>query len=204
MAKFLLGKKIGMSQIFQENGAVVPVTVIEIEPNIVTQIKTPAKDGYSAVQVGTGKKNKIKKPQAGHFKELGKFKHVREFAVNEADASLRVGDKNEVSVFVPGDIVKVTGISKGKGFAGAVKRHGFHGMPASHGHRSVQRHVGSIGQRFPQHTLKGMRMAGRMGNAKTTTRGLEIIRVDAENSQIAVRGAIPGNKRGLVMIQGQK
>ena len=203
MAKFLLGKKIGMSQIFQENGAVVPVTVIEIEPNIVTQIKTPAKDGYSAVQVGTGKKNKIKKPQVGHFKELGKFKHVREFAVNEADASLRVGDKNEVSVFVPGDIVKVTGISKGKGFAGAVKRHGFHGMPASHGHRSVQRHVGSIGQRFPQHTLKGMRMPGRMGHAQFTVRGLKVVQIDQENNLLALKGAIPGNKGGIIGIQSQ-
>ena len=134
---------------------------------------------------------------------MGKFKYVKEFRVNEDDANLKIGDRNDVSVFASGDIIKVTGISKGKGFAGAVKRHGFHGMPASHGHRSVQRHVGSIGQRFPQHTLKGMRMAGRMGNAKTTTRGLTIIKVDAENSQIAVKGAVPGNKGGMVMIQSQ-
>lgn len=203
MVKFLIGKKVGMSQIFEENGAVVPVTVIEIEPNVVTQIKSLEKDGYSAVQIGTGKRNKIKKPQAGHFKELGKFKYVKEFRIDNGGADLKIGDKNDVSAFASGDIVKITGISKGKGFAGAVKRHGFHGMPASHGHRSVQRHVGSIGQRFPQHTLKGMRMAGRMGNAKTTTRGLEVIRVDAENSQIAVRGAVPGNKGGLVIIQSQ-
>ncbi len=203
MIKFLLCKKIGMSQIFEKNGTVIPVTVIEVEPNIVTQTKNSEKDGYFAVQVGTGKKNKIKKPQAGHFKELGKFKYVKEFRVNEDDANLKIGDRNDVSVFASGDIIKVTGISKGKGFAGAVKRHGFHGMPASHGHRSVQRHVGSIGQRFPQHTLKGMRMAGRMGNAKTTTRGLTIIKVDAENSQIAVKGAVPGNKGGMVMIQSQ-
>lgn len=200
----MIGKKVGMSQIFEENGLVVPVTVIEIEPNVVTQIKSSAKDGYSAVQIGVGKKNKIKKPQAGHFKELGKFKHVKEFRINEEDQNMKIGDKNDVSIFAPGDVVKVTGISKGKGFAGAVKRHGFRGMPASHGHRSVQRHVGSIGQRFPQHTLKGMRMAGRMGNVKTTTRGITIVRIDAENSQIAVKGAIPGNKGGLVMIQSQK
>ncbi len=203
MAKFLLGKKIGMSQIFEENGTVIPVTVIEIEPNVVTQVKTSEKDGYTAVQVGVGHKNKITKPQAGHFKELGKFKYVREFIIGEDDQNAKPGDKNDASAFASGDIVRVTGVSKGKGFAGAVKRHGFHGMPASHGHRSVQRHVGSIGQRFPQHTLKGMRMAGRMGNAKTTTRGLTIIKVDVENSQIAVKGAVPGNKGGLVMIQSQ-
>lgn len=187
--KFILGKKMGMGQIFEEDGTVVPVTVVSAEPIKITQIKTLPKDGYEAVQFGSGKNKK------------GKPRHLKE--MRGPVGELKIDETFDVSVFNPGDQVKVSGISKGKGFQGAVKRHGFHGMPASHGHKHVKRHVGSIGQRFPQHTLRGMRMAGRMGGVRATTRGLKVIKVDVENNIIAVKGAIPGNKRGMVTIQTQ-
>jgi len=213
--KFILGKKLGMSQVFEEDGKVVPVTIVEIEPNIVVQVRTKDKDGYEAVQVGTGtrKVKNINKAQRGHSKDLGNFKHLKEVrdkesrhtAVGEtAEAlSLKVGDKLNASVFAVGDKVRVTGISKGKGFQGVMKRHGFSGMPHSHGHHHVARHGGSIGQRFPQHTLAGMRMAGRMGTDQVTTRGLKIIRVDVESGLLAVKGAVPGNRGQLLIIQTQ-
>ena len=179
-----------MSQIFNEDGTVVPVTVIEAEPNIVTQVKTKDEDGYEAVQVGIQKTKKNKS-----------LKELKGLKIN--DTELKVGDKVDVSIFSEGDIVKVSGISKGKGFQGVVKRHGFSGMPFSHGHHHVLRHAGSIGQRFPQHTLKGMRMAGRMGGVKATTRGLKVVKIDAENNLIAVKGAVPGNKNSIVIVQSQ-
>ncbi|KKS13857.1 MAG: 50S ribosomal protein L3 [Candidatus Yanofskybacteria bacterium GW2011_GWA1_41_6] len=195
-----------MTQIFEEDGKVVPVTVVEIEPNVVVQIRTKEKDGYEAVQMGTGTKKikNINKPQKGHYKDLGNFEVLKEFRVMETGGNeLKVGDKFDASVFVIGDKVRITGMSKGKGFAGVMKRHGFHGMPFSHGHHHVARHAGSIGQRFPQHTLKGMRMAGRMGADKVTTRGLKIVRVDVENGLLAVKGAVPGNRGQLLIIQSQ-
>lgn len=198
MVKFILGKKLGMSQIFNEDDKVIPVTVILAEPMKVTQLKTLEKDGYVATQLGSGKKNKISKPLKGHFKNLGFFQHVKEA---RGDSDIKIGDEINVSVFSQGDSVKVSGISKGRGFQGAVKRHGFHGMPASHGHHHVLRHVGSIGQRFPQHTLKGMRMAGRMGGERVTVRGLKIISVDKENNLLAVKGAIPGKRGALLEIR---
>ncbi len=213
--KFILGKKLGMSQVFEEDGKVVPVTVVEVESNVVTQIRTKEKDGYEAVQVGTGTKKvkNINKSQKGHYKDLGNFKYLKEVRDKESrhtavgepteELALKVGDKFDVSTFAVGDKVRVTGVSKGKGFAGVMKRHGFHGMPFSHGHHHVARHAGSIGQRFPQHTLKGMRMAGRMGADQITTRGLKIVRVDVENGLLAVKGAVPGNRGQLLIIQSQ-
>ena len=216
--KFLLVKKLGMSQIYDEKGEVIPVTVVEAEPNIVVQLKTKDKDGYEAVQLGFGtrKAKNINKQQKGHFKGSGNFAVLKEFRFDSkgkrsrgeveesiSSAELAIGQKIDVSVFAPGDIVKVTGMTKGKGFQGVVKRHGFHGMPASHGAHSVMRHAGSIGQRFPQHTLKGMRMAGRMGYDKLTVRGLKVVSVDKDNNLIAIKGAVPGNKGGLLMIQSQ-
>lgn len=215
--KFILGKKLGMSQVYGEDGSIIPVTVVEAEPNTVVQIKNKDKDGYESVQVGFGtrKEKNVKRAQKGHTKDLGNFEVLKEFRFDSkgktsrgeeqeaiSSAQLTVGQKIDVSVFAPGDAVKVTGMTKGRGFQGAVKRHGFHGGWGSHGHHSVLRHVGSIGQRFPQHTLKGMRMAGRMGNAKLTVRGLSVITVDKENNIIAIKGAVPGNKGGLVMIKG--
>ena len=178
--KFIIGKKMGMTQIFAEDGVVTPVTLIQAAPLEASQIKTKEKDGYEAVQ----------------FKyAVGKKTHKKEFRT-----SATVGDKVDVASFEIGDVVKVTGTSKAKGFQGAVKRHGFHGMPASHGHHHVLRHVGSIGQRFPQHTLKGMRMAGRMGGDKTTTRGLKIVAIDAEHQTLALKGAVPGRRGTMLTI----
>lgn len=196
-----------MSQVFEEDGKVVPVTVVEVGPNVVVQVRTKEKDGYEAVQIGTGTKKakNINKPTKGHFKDLGTFRYLKEVKTTKSsdEQELKVGDKIDASVFTIGDKVKVTGFSKGKGFQGVMKRHGFSGMPHSHGHHHVARHAGSIGQRFPQHTLKGMRMAGRMGHDQVTTRGLKIVRVDVENGLLAVKGAVPGNRGQLLIIQSQ-
>ncbi len=196
-----------MTRIFREDGKVIPVTVVEAGPITVTQIRTEEKDGYKAVQVGFGKDKKPNKPKLGHLKGLENLKKLAEFRVEdlkfkvgEAEKELEKGDKLDVSVFNVGDIVKVSGITKGKGFQGVVKRHGFHGMPASHGHHHVLRHGGSIGQRFPQHTLKGMRMAGRMGGERQTTRGLEIVSIDKENNLMMIKGAISGRRGTLLEI----
>lgn len=198
--KFILGKKIGMSQLFKEDGSVVPVTVVQVEPNTVVQIKTKDKDGYEAVQVGIGQTRNLTKPEKGQRQKLGDFAILKEFRTS---GEFNQGDKIDTSVFAEGDIVKVTGTGKGKGFQGVVKRHGFSGMPASHGAHSVLRHAGSIGQRFPQHTLKGMRMAGRMGGTKRTTRGLEVMKVDAEHGLLAIKGAVPGNNGSIIEIVSQ-
>ena len=200
---FILGKKIGMTQIFQEDGTAVPVTLIEAGPVTVTQIRTKEKDGYEAVQVGYGKTRRLKKPQTGHLKDLSSLKYLKEFKLlaGGGKPEAKRGDFFDVSNFNIGDIVKISGVSKGKGFQGVVKRHGFHGMPASHGHHHVMRHGGSIGQRFPQHTLPGMRMPGRMGGVRTTTRGLKIAAVDKEKNLLAVRGAVPGRRGTLLEIQ---
>ncbi|MDP4001637.1 MAG: 50S ribosomal protein L3 [bacterium] len=204
MAKYIIGTKIGMTQMFKEDGSVVPVTVVKIEPNIVVQVKTKDKDGYQAIQIGTGSKKKLNKPEKGHRKTLGNFAILKEFKLAPASEAgtleFKVGDTIDISTFTEGETVKISGISKGKGFQGVVKRHGFHGMPASHGAHSVLRHAGSIGQRFPQHTLKGMRMAGRMGGVSKSIRGLKIIKVDAENGLLAITGAVPGNNGGIVEI----
>ncbi|MEK7507250.1 MAG: 50S ribosomal protein L3 [Patescibacteria group bacterium] len=185
MAKFILGRKIGMTRVFQEDGIVVPVTLIAAGPVTVTQIRQRDKNGYEAVQVGFGKAKKLNKG-------------IKEFRMPAE--GLKRGDVLDVSVFEAGDVVKVSGLSKGKGFQGVVKRHGFAGMPASHGHHHVLRHGGSIGQRFPQHTLKGMRMAGRMGGERVTTRGLKVISVDKENNLLAVKGAVPGRRGTLLEV----
>jgi large subunit ribosomal protein L3 len=201
---FILGKKIGMTRFFREDGEVIPVTVIEAGPVVVTQIKTKEKDGYEAVQVGFGKDKKLNKPKAGHLKGLEQLKYLKEFRLKtdgqEQKTALARGDILDVSIFNVGDIVKVSGITKAKGFQGAVKRHGFHGMPASHGHHHVLRHPGAIGQRFPQHTLKGTRMAGRMGGKRYTVRGLEIVSIDKEKNLMMVKGAVPGRKGALLEI----
>ncbi len=199
--KFILGKKIGMTQIFDESGTVIPVTVVDAQPNTVVQIKTKERDGYEAVQVGAGTKKKLTKALKGHLKDISNVRALREFrSLKIGDRELNRGDVIDVSAFAPGDTVKVSAASKGKGFQGVVKRHGFHGMPASHGHFAVQRHGGSIGQRFPQHTLKGVRMAGRMGHDRVTVRGLKVIHVDVEHGLLALKGAVPGNRGELLEI----
>lgn len=207
--KYILGTKIGMTQMFNAEGSVIPVTLIQATPNVVLQVKHKEKDGYEAIQVGFGerKPKNIKKPQKGHFKELGNFRYVREFRkMPNAEFQMpNVGDKIDASVFVEGDKIKVSGISKAKGFQGVVKRHGFHGAPASHGTKHAHREPGSIGGRGGRaggRVTKGMRMAGRMGGERVTTRGLKIAKVDVEKNILAIRGAVPGRKGTLLEIRG--
>lgn len=200
--KAILGEKLGMSQIFDKEGNVIPVTLVRALPNVVIQIKTKEKDGYESVQVGVGerKQKNIKKPQRGHFKDLGNFRQVKEFRTNEA---FERGQKIDVSVFQEGDAVKVSGISKAKGFQGVVKRHGFHGAPATHGTKHAHREPGSIGATWPQRVIKGMRMAGRMGGVRMTAKNLKIAKVDAENNMLAIKGAVPGKPGTLIEIRGE-
>lgn len=203
MVKFILARKLGMSQLFADNGDVVPVTLLEALPSVVLQVKTKEKDGYEALQFGAGTRNpsRIAKPQKGHMKTLGSFRYIREVRSATFDGKeLKVGDMVDASKFSAGEAIRVSGVTKGRGFAGAMKRHGFHGGPASHGHKSVRRRVGSIGQRFPQHTFKGTRMAGRMGGERLSVRGLRIEHVDLDAGVLAVRGAVPGARGGLVEI----
>lgn len=207
--KFIIGKKIGMTQIFSEDGKVAPVTLVSVAPNTVLQIKTKEKDGYDGVQVGMGSRKikNIKKPQRGHFKDLGNFEQVKEFRVipNDKMQMPNRGDKIDALVFQVGDKVRVSGISKAKGFQGVMKRHGFHGAPATHGTKHAHREPGSIGGgggRAGGRVVKGMRMAGRMGGERVTTRGLKIINVDAEKNVIAIKGAVPGRRGTLIEIRG--
>lgn len=201
--KFILAAKMGMTQVYGAKGELIGVTLLQAAPNVVTQVKTAEKDGYSAVQMGAGAKKakQLSKAMRGHFKNLGSFRWTREFKATAVEGKeLAVGDTVAVSIFAPGDVVRVSGLTKGKGFAGAVKRHGFHGAPASHGHHHVLRHVGSIGQRFPQHTLKGSRGPGRDGQERVSMRGLKVISVDVANNIIAVKGAVPGANGSLMEV----
>ncbi len=200
--KFLLGQKKAMTQIFQDDGVVVPVTVVQAQPNMVLQLRTPDKNGYQAVQLGYGKKSprRVSKPQTKAWGQAGPFRWVREFRTDTTEG-YEPGKTIDVSVFTAGDRVRVTGTSKGRGFAGVVKRHHFSGAPASHGHKHDLRAPGSIGATFPQHVLKGTRMAGRMGNARVTTRNLTVVAVKPETNELLIKGTIPGAQNGLVMIQ---
>lgn len=205
-----------MSQIFDTTGNVIPVTFISILPNTVLQVRTKEKDGYSAIQLGAGEKKakNIAKPQIGHFKGLGNFRYVKEFRIKntqqkkstdapaDVPEDIKVGTTIDASVFQEGDRVRVSGISKAKGFQGVVKRHGFHGAPASHGTKHAHRQPGSIGATWPQRVIKGMRMAGRMGADRVTIRKVRIEKVDVENKILAVRGAVPGRRGTLVEIRG--
>ena len=197
--KFILGRKQGMSQIFDKQGNVVPVTVIEAGPCFVTQIKDEKKDKYQAVQVGY---EKLKDKKVTKSKKKKPYKYLREVRMSD-DIKLKTGDKIDVSVFEEGDIVKVSGISKGKGFQGVVKRHGFSGGPASHGHRHALRTPGSIGSAYPQRVMKGKKMAGHAGAEHVTTTGLKIVKIDKENNLLAVKGAISGPNGGFVEIRSQ-
>lgn len=200
--KFIIGRKKQMTQIFQDDGTVVPVTVITALPNVVTDVRNADAHGYTAAQVGSGvrKEKRVKKPQRGQWKDLGLFSAVREFRMATTEG-IEKGKKMEVGQFEPGDNIEVTATSKGKGFAGVVKRHHFKGGPASHGHKDNLRAPGSIGATFPQHVMKGTRMAGRMGNAKVTVKGLKIVEVHADTNELWVSGAVPGARNGLVMIR---
>ncbi len=188
-----------MTQKFREDGSVVPMTAISAGPVTVTQVKGD-KDGYSAVQVGYGHKKALSKSVTGHLKNLTNFRWLKEFRLSEP---VERGQQIDVSTFNVGDVIEVTGWSKGKGFQGVVKRHGFHGSPKTHGHKDQLRMPGSIGAGEPQHVFKGKRMAGRMGNDQVTLKKLEVMEVDTENNILYVKGAIPGARNGLVMISGE-
>jgi large subunit ribosomal protein L3 len=204
MSPGILGKKIGMTQVFGADGQVVPVTLVKAGPCVVTQRKTPATDGYDAVQLGLIEyAKKPIKPAAGHLKKSGAdgVKFMREFKLGNGTGDLKPGDRVLADEFKPKEKVDVIGISKGRGFAGIVKRHHFRGGPASHG-SMFHRAPGSIGaSSFPSRVFPGMRMAGRMGTDQVTVRNLEVVSVDTEDNVIAVKGAIPGPNGGYVMVR---
>lgn len=198
--KFILGKKMEMSQRFREDGTVIPVTLITAGPCKVTQVKTKEKDGHNAVQIGFDIVKKINKAEAGHLKGLENFRHLVELGVDKPEEYQR-GQEIKISIFKPGDKVQVVGTSKGKGFAGVVKRHHFHGHPPTHGHKDALRMPGSIGAGGVQRVFKGLRMAGRMGGERITIKNLEVIEVDETKNLVALKGAVPGKRGGLVLIQ---
>lgn len=201
----ILGKKVGMTQIVDEKGIIIPVTVIEAGPCYVTQKRTVENDGYSAIQLGFGdlRQKSLNKPKAGHLKKSGApaVKYLREFRVANPD-DYQEGQKIDASIFAAGDMVDVIGTSKGKGFAGGVKRHGFSGGPKTHGQSDRWRAPGSVGAgTTPGRVWKGTKMAGRMGNDRVTVQNLKVALVDVEKNVIAVRGAVPGAKNGLVIVR---
>jgi len=205
MTKFILAKKIGMTQIFKED-KLIPVTLLEAGPVIVTQLKTQEKDGYQVAQIGFSykKPKRLSKALKEHFKKLGSFRWLKEFKITDEELNnLKIGDKIDTSVFKEGDIVKISGTGKSKGFQGVVKRHGFHGGPKTHGQKKSHRAPGSIGATHPQHVSKGRKMAGRMGGGRITLKNRQIIEVDNKNNILAIKGAIPGKKGDLVEIVGQ-
>ncbi len=201
--KSLIATKIGMTSTIAENGAVEAITLLQVEPNVITQVKNVETDGYTAVQIGTGN-TKHGKAQAGHYKASKVTpKITREFRVDEITEDLKVGETLTPEVFLVGDEVHVTGTSKGKGWAGTIKRHNFHRGRKTHGGRSYRR-PGSIGSMYPQRIFKGKKMAGQMGNVRVTTKNLKVALIDMENNVIGLKGAVPGPRKGTVLIRGAK
>jgi large subunit ribosomal protein L3 len=201
----IIGRKVGMTQIFGEDGARVPLTVIEAGPCHVTQVKTTETDGYEAVQLGfgTGKPKHLTKGQLGHLKKAGAppVRHLHEFSPDELGAEVSVGDVVTVEPFEPGQMVRVTGTSKGKGYAGTIKRHNFKRGPKSHGSHNI-RQPGSIGAAaYPARVFKGLRMSGHMGAETVTQRGLQIVDRDPERNLLLVRGSVPGGVNGIVIVR---
>lgn len=199
--KFILGRKIGMTQVFADGGNVVPVTIVQTGPLTVIREKTPEQDGYAALQLGFGsrKVKNVSQPQREEWKGLDTFAVVREA---RGMGGKNRGETIDLSQFQAGDMVKVAGISKAKGFQGVVKRHGFHGAPATHGTKHAHREPGSIGSTWPQRVIKGRRMAGRMGGERVTVRNLKIVKIDPERQLIALEGAVPGRRGTLLEIRG--
>lgn len=201
MISGILGKKIGMTQIFTENGTVVPVTAIEAGPCIVTQIKRIDKEGYNGIQVGFGESKRLNKPERGHLKKLGTFKYLRELRLGDI-SEIEIGQKVDVNIFKPGDIVDAIGTSKGRGFAGVVKRHHFAGGPKTHGQSDRHRAPGSVGGgTYPGKVFKGQRMAGHLGNERITVRNLRIAKVDPDRNLLLIKGSVPGARNGLLIIK---
>lgn len=205
MQKAIIGKKIGMTQIFDEKGNVIPVTVVEAGPCVVSQKKTVENDGYASVQIGFGdlKPHKVKKPMKGHFDkaDVAPKRTLREFRVNDTDA-YNIGDIIKADTFEAGDKIDVTGTSKGKGCAGVIKRWNFQRLKESHGSGPVVRHGGSIGNcSDPSRVFKGKKMAGHLGAERVTVQNLKVVKVDAENNLIAIKGAVPGPNGGTLLIR---
>lgn len=200
----IVGRKLGMTQVFEADGTSVPVTVIDASPNVVLQVKTKERDGYEAVQVGFGVRKRVTAPQKGHMKDLGQFRYLRELKVDNVQ-EWEVGKKVGCEIFEPGDLVDVSGASKGRGFAGVMKRHGFRGGPRTHGQSDRARAPGSIGSGTdPGRVIKGLKMAGHMGTNQTTVKSLRVVRADAERGILMVRGAVPGNEGILVKVRRSK
>lgn len=205
MAKALLAEKLGMTQVFAEDGTVTPVTVVRAGPCVVTQVRTAERDGYSAIQIGfgTARARRVTKPLQGHFAKAGvePARVVREVRTDDA-ASFSLGATLTVDQFTPGELVDVIGVSKGKGFSGVMKRHNFGGLRDSHGTERKHRSAGSVGAgTTPGRVFKGMRMAGRMGNARTTILSLEVVETDSERNLMLIKGALPGPNGGLLMVR---
>ena len=197
----IFGRKVGMTQLFEENGDAVPVTVIETPPCTVVQVKNHDSDGYEAVQLGFGEKKRVTQPLKGHMKGLGQFEYLREVKVDDI-AAWEVGQKVGCEIFEPGDLVDVTGATKGRGFAGVMKRHNFHGGPKTHGQSDRDRAPGSIGAgTSPGRVIKGMKMAGHMGTGDATSKNLKVVRSDTDRGVLIVRGAVPGNEGVLLKIR---
>lgn len=199
--RFLLGKKIGMTQVFGPKGTVVPVTLVQTAPLKVVQVRTKERDGYEAVVFGFGsrKAKNVAKPQQEAWKGLGSFEVLRE---GRGAAPKERGETIDLAQFSEGDVVKVSGVSKSKGFQGVVKRHGFHGAPATHGTKHAHREPGSIGSTWPQRVIKGRRMAGRMGGERVSLKSVKIVKLDSEKQLIALKGAVPGRRGTLLEIRG--
>ncbi len=204
--KALITRKLGMTSTIAEDGAVIPVTLLAVDKNVVTQIKNTEVDGYKAIQVGTNEKKRLlNKPQLGHLKSSkASVTIVREFRVDELPEQMKVGDELSADLFSVGDVVDVTGQSKGKGWAGTIKRHNFHRQRKTHGGKGNTRQPGSIGSMYPQKIFKGKKMAGQMGAERVTVKKLKIALVDTNKSLIGVHGAIPGPRKGIVLLKEAK
>ncbi len=201
--KALITRKVGMTSTIAEDGTMQAVTLLSASPCVITQVKTEETDGYTAVQLGMGEAKNVRKPQAGHYKNAKvQPKVVREFRVEEITDDIKVGGTISPEAFEVGDVIHATGISKGKGWAGAIKRHNFHQQRRSHGGKGNIRKVGSIGSMYPQRIFKGKRMAGHMGHEQVTVRNLKIALIDTEHNIIGVTGAVPGPRKGIVIIKG--
>ena len=198
----LIGRKVGMTQIFAADGTMIPVSVVAVEPNTVTRVRTPERDGYTAVQVGVEESGKLNKPELGQLKNLPKLSVLREFRLEGSDdPAYAVGQKLDVTLFTAGDIVDVTGMSKGKGFSGHIKRHHFKRGPKTHG-SDHHRAPGSIGPgTTPGRVYKGMRMAGHLGDERATVKKLRVVRADAERNLLLVKGSVPGSPNGLLLVK---
>ncbi len=201
--KFILGTKEYMSQIFDDKGTVHPVMVISAGPIVVTQVKSKAKDGYDAAQVGFGTRKHISKSVAGHVKDLGKFKAIKEFRFKRTVPELAHGASLNLEQFKEGDVVHVSGTSKGKGFQGVIKRHGFHGGPRSHGQKHSEHAPGSLGAGGIQRVFRGKKMGGRMGGDRVTVRNLKIVKVDSVSNTLFIEGAVPGRRGTLLEIRSK-